>query len=437
MRNNQPTTLVEYTLRDVETVVSKTDLDGNITYVNRDFLNVSGFPRAELLGASHNLVRHPSMPREVFADLWHTLQQGKSWTGMLKNRCKNGDFYWVETNIAPLLENGKTIGYTAIAIKPSREQIELAECAYESMRNGECRMEIVAGKIQRPSFLRKIRALENIPFKYKVAMLLGGFALLFALQALYAWNARQAFIGFGGALPLLGVVGCGLSYLVIRKSLIQPLNKANTKLQEAGLLDLSCPNATGCNIELKAVLEALRTLHGNVALMNQQLHEAHQHVLLADAKVAAADRSRREESIGMYTGMNKEQIMSSVENVTQFMHSITSPDAGRASNINAMKGAVQQHGNSHQQAALAREQLEDSSGAFMQEANNLRKMIETFRMSSRHGHLAPVNKSQAFRLPPMFPVNGDTTDHAADSGRKQAITCRRDPLTGLLIISLH
>ena len=91
MRNNMPVSQVEYVLQDHETVVSKTDLDGNITYVNQDFINISGFSEEELLGAPQNIVRHPDMPAEVFADFWHTLKNGKAWTGLIKNRCKNGD----------------------------------------------------------------------------------------------------------------------------------------------------------------------------------------------------------------------------------------------------------------------------------------------------------------------------------------------------------
>ncbi|WP_157648629.1 PAS domain-containing protein, partial [Thiobacillus denitrificans] len=100
MRSNMPVTNIEYVLQDTETVVSKTDLHGNITYVNQDFINISGFSEAELIGQPQNIVRHPDMPVEAFADFWSTLKDGKAWTGLVKNRCKNGDHYWVEANAA-------------------------------------------------------------------------------------------------------------------------------------------------------------------------------------------------------------------------------------------------------------------------------------------------------------------------------------------------
>src|SRR5687767_7833458 len=101
MRKNLPITGVEYPLRHDVAIVSKTDLKGKITYVNPYFIEVSGFTEDELLGAPHNLVRHPDMPPEAFADLWDTLKAGLPWTGLVKNRRKDGDHYWVQANVTP------------------------------------------------------------------------------------------------------------------------------------------------------------------------------------------------------------------------------------------------------------------------------------------------------------------------------------------------
>ena len=94
MRNNQPVTSVEVQLKDDTLIVSKTDLKGRITYINKDFLQISGFAEHELLGEPHNIVRHPDMPVEAFEDLWRDLKAGRPWTGLVKNRCKNGEYYW-------------------------------------------------------------------------------------------------------------------------------------------------------------------------------------------------------------------------------------------------------------------------------------------------------------------------------------------------------
>jgi len=101
MRVNMPITQKEYVLNEGMTIVSTTDLQGNINYANQYFIEVSGFLETELLGAPQNILRHPDMPAEAFADLWDTIKTGMPWTGMVKNRCKNGDFYWVFANITP------------------------------------------------------------------------------------------------------------------------------------------------------------------------------------------------------------------------------------------------------------------------------------------------------------------------------------------------
>jgi methyl-accepting chemotaxis protein len=87
-----------------------THLKGAITYINEDFLRISGFTESELIGQSHNIVRHPDMPVEAFADLWKSLKEHRPWTGFVKNRCKNGDFYWVRANATPIYENGQCVG---------------------------------------------------------------------------------------------------------------------------------------------------------------------------------------------------------------------------------------------------------------------------------------------------------------------------------------
>ncbi len=93
MRINTPVTDREVELSVDTMIVSKTDTKGRITYINRDFIDISGFTEAELMGQPHNIVRHPDMPPEAFDDLWKCLKAGRPWIGMVKNRCKNGDYY--------------------------------------------------------------------------------------------------------------------------------------------------------------------------------------------------------------------------------------------------------------------------------------------------------------------------------------------------------
>ena len=134
MRINMPVTSVEVPLRDDTLIVSKTNLKGQITYINKDFLDISGFTEAELINEPHNLVRHPDMPAEAFEDLWNDLKDGRPWSGMVKNRCKNGNYYWVFATATPTRENGQITGYMSVRRKATQQQIQAADDAYRLFR---------------------------------------------------------------------------------------------------------------------------------------------------------------------------------------------------------------------------------------------------------------------------------------------------------------
>ena len=130
MKNNQPITQREVTFPPNAYLVSRTDTKGVIIYANDAFVNISGFTRDELIGQHHNIVRHPEMPEAAFRDLWTTVKSGLPWRGMVKNRCKNGDFYWVEAFVVPLKKNGQITGYQSVRTPASREKRAAAEAAY-------------------------------------------------------------------------------------------------------------------------------------------------------------------------------------------------------------------------------------------------------------------------------------------------------------------
>ena len=139
MRLNEPVTQQENeSMGDEEFICSKTDTNGIITYVNEVFCRVAGFTVGELLGQSHNIVRHPDMPCVAYAWCWDMLGAGRDWRGIVKNRCKNGDHYWVDATISPQVDaDGKVVGYFAVRRKPSRAQIAAAEPLYAQLRQAE------------------------------------------------------------------------------------------------------------------------------------------------------------------------------------------------------------------------------------------------------------------------------------------------------------
>lgn len=130
MRHNLPVTGREYPFPQGLSIVTVTDLKGRITYANPAFVELSGYTEAELLGQPHNLVRHPDMPPEAFRDLWATVGAGRPWSGLVKNRRKDGDHYWVQANATPIVRDGRTVGYLSVRTPPQREQVQAAEALY-------------------------------------------------------------------------------------------------------------------------------------------------------------------------------------------------------------------------------------------------------------------------------------------------------------------
>ncbi len=173
MRNNLPVTNNEYVLTDIDSIVSKTDLKGVITYINEDFKRISGFSEAELLGQPQNIVRHPDMPVEAFADFWATLKAGRPWVGLVKNRCKNGDCYWVKANATSIYEGGHLVGYLSVRGKPQRSEVEAADHAYQLFRDGRAgNLKIQDGKVVKSSFLTKLNLFKNLSVKTRLIFIL-------------------------------------------------------------------------------------------------------------------------------------------------------------------------------------------------------------------------------------------------------------------------
>ncbi|CEA06341.1 methyl-accepting chemotaxis protein [Pseudomonas saudimassiliensis] len=137
MRKNLPVTQREKTFHRDQRLISTTSVKGVITYCNDAFVEVSGFSREELMGQAHNLVRHPDVPPAVFAHLWADLKQGRNWMGVVKNRCKNGDHYWVNAFIAPIREEGQVVGFESVRTYASPEQVARATRLYARLNAGK------------------------------------------------------------------------------------------------------------------------------------------------------------------------------------------------------------------------------------------------------------------------------------------------------------
>jgi aerotaxis receptor len=318
MRSNMPVTNVEYVLKDTETVVSKTDLHGNITYANQDFVNISGFSEEELMGAPQNIVRHPDMPVEAFADFWRTIKSGKAWTGLVKNRCKNGDHYWVEANAAPIIENRQVVGYASIRTKPSREQVQAAESAYRAVKAGDKELEIHEGNAIRRSFLQRIDILKTYSLNGIITVASISMAILFVGMGVLAWlattEANQQFTGWLMAIGALGVLLAALFAVLSYRSVVLPLERAKQDIERMSAGDLTGRIVANGADEMVKLMQSLRVLQINIKLLVGQIKQSSEVVAMGASEIATgnADLSGRTES----QASSLEETASSMEELT-------------------------------------------------------------------------------------------------------------------------
>jgi len=318
MRSNLPVTNTEYVLKDHETPTSKTDIHGRITFVNRDFVNISGFSEDELIGASHNIVRHPDMPVEAFADLWRTLRGGKAWTGLVKNRCKNGDHYWVEANVAPIVENGTIVGYTSVRGKPSRDQVQAADSAYRAIKAGDSTLEIHEGEAVKRSFAQRCRLLKNLSLKTMLAIAAGSVGALFAGIGILAWLATTgdgtAYLNWLMAISILGVPLAVVFGVLSYRSVVVPLEHVREEIDRISSSDLTGQIEAKGIVELARLMQSLRILQINIKWLVGQIRESTDLVNSGASEIASgnADLSARTES----QASSLEETASSMEELT-------------------------------------------------------------------------------------------------------------------------
>ncbi len=232
MRTNLPVTNVEYPIHDETLIVSKTDTKGKLTYFNEQFVEASGFTDAELMGQPHNIIRHPDMPSEAFEDLWTTLKAGKPWAGAVKNRRKNGDFYWVLASATPIWENGQVTGYMSIRSKLPADQRAEAEHVYALLRaNKAQKYTVTAGIIRRRTFADRL-AFFTRSLKARLITLMSvqaAFMVIIALVAELGSGQHEFTVASGVAIATLclGLLLGSLLGLQTIRAIGQPLQQLN------------------------------------------------------------------------------------------------------------------------------------------------------------------------------------------------------------------
>lgn len=129
---------MQISMQEDDFIVSKTDLKGRITYGNEIFIKMSGYSEKELLNAPHNILRNSDMPAVVFKLLWDRLKAKSFINAYVKNKCKNGDHYWVFANVtASINDRGNVVGYYSVRRKPKDSALEVIESLYSALLRAE------------------------------------------------------------------------------------------------------------------------------------------------------------------------------------------------------------------------------------------------------------------------------------------------------------
>ena len=292
MRENHPVTRREYELPDGATLLSTTDTHSHIVYANAAFLEVSGFSREELAGQPHNIVRHPDMPQEAFADMWNTLRSGRTWTALVKNRRKNGDHYWVRANAAPVVRAGQTTGYMSVRTKPTRQEIDAAESLYRGVREGtSTRYRFHQGLLLRTGILGLITAwIYTMPIRWRLRLSFFGVAAAVIAAAYLAGLTGTALAGFACGTAAVCAGSTRALELQIARPLEQVLSASLSvatgqpgetrllkRVDEIGMI-LRAVNQAGLNLrslvgDVNDQVGGIRTASNEIAQGNSDLSE--------------------------------------------------------------------------------------------------------------------------------------------------------------------
>ena len=284
MRDNGPVTQKEYILPKGLTIVSRTDLQGNIQEANEAFIEASGYDWTELVGQPHNILRHPDVPAAVFKDFWETLKLGKPWSQTVKNRRKNGDHYWVIANATPIFENGKVSGFMSVRTPATTQQIKEAQAAYQAIAAGKIHL-----KHGKPiSLIDSINPLKHFELTHIILVLCSVF-LFSAYAPKFIHSIPEVVFE---ALDLLTLVLIWLSVYLNGKhtqemsSIITAISEGkfdnNIELSGNNLLSNATGRLKSMQIKLGADFEEVKEALDSAKRIERALYSSSANVMVAD-----------------------------------------------------------------------------------------------------------------------------------------------------------
>ncbi len=374
MRNTGPVTGREYVLEDGVTLVSTTDLKSYITYGNPAFIQVSGYTRDELLGQPHNMIRHPDVPAEAFRDLWATLQEGLPWTGLVKNRRKNGDHYWVRANVTPVVEHGRTVGYMSVRVKPTREQVAAAEALYAEMRRNPQRYRLHHGEVHE----RSLRGRLSTALRWG----LGGRIVAMSLGTSVG-NAALAASGLHWSLSVGAGLGLGLGMaLWLRHLAVTPLRNAiaTANRMAAGQLGSATPSA-GAD-EVSQLMRALAQLDVSLQAIVGDVRREVEGIRTASSEIATGNGdlgARTETQAGslQHTASSVEQIAVTLRN--------------SAEHAETARGLAQEAADAARQGGQSMQEMVQRMGEIREASQRIGEIIQVIDSISFQTNILALN----------------------------------------------
>ncbi len=289
MKINQPVTDHQRHMKPGSALISRTDLKGIITYVDQNFIDICGYSEDELMRKNHNIVRHPDMPPAAFQNLWDTIKAGQPWNGIVKNRAKNGDFYWVEANVAPVTRNGQIVEYISVRKEPSPEQISAAENLYRQLNSGSASLELSGIK----KWLHQLHVFFNIRNQ-----IIAGFSLIILVMLSSAFLEYSNSPDPSGLLIHTGIgIGISLAFaIMLLRNVVSPMKQTASlinQLQEDPIhtdIDIHRPDEIGdiqrafkaVQIKISYDIMAAREEAERAGRIQQSLDNVTSNVMIAD-----------------------------------------------------------------------------------------------------------------------------------------------------------
>jgi len=384
MRTNLPVTQIEHELQDGAFIVSTTNAQGIITSANDEFVRLSGFTLDELLGQPHNLVRHPDMPPEAFEDLWGTVKADRPWHGIVKNRCKNGDHYWVDANVTPIVQEGAITGFVSIRSKPSRSQIRDAEYRYALAQKG-AKLADTSRKAWVP-----LGFLDFAPRLYlSFGLTIGVFVATIVIHNFFPEPTSTRLLYGGSALGFL--VGCGMAFLSIRGLQAQLGGGIEQSLEvlkhvSEGDMRIEVPTAPGDDASLRALL---RTMQSRLKGMVNRIR--YDSMKVSDHAASFANATHEISLTSHELARNADQQRASVERMASAITELSASIREVSGNVQASQRQAQEAVQATQDGDKAGEAAKKAMGEVEQATAQVVKAVKVIQEIARQTNLLSLN----------------------------------------------